>query len=205
MLPRDFVQRTQHIEVQLAEIALLRIAAVFRQMAGCLRVDGLAFAPAESAVAAIDAHFAIASAASYRHIDRQRIEKLVGEEHALEAPRQRTAIHIDGYVAELAEEHAHLFAARAHLDQREAAGRAQILAQAAHVLPHQQTEGRLQLLGGVEITRLAEGIVLPAIVAVFRMIERRPHVAAERDRAAGADLRGEKFCEWSYAHRRIVR
>ena len=52
---------------------------------------------------------------------------------------------------------------------------------------------RLDLLGSVEISFLAERIARLPIVAVFGMIERHLHEAAERDRSCTADLGREDF------------
>ena len=67
-------------------------------------------------------------------------------------------------------------------------GLAHVAKELADARGDQDSENRLDLFGGEEVAVLAERIALPAVVAVFGMVERDLHEAAERDRARAADL-----------------
>ena len=60
---------------------------------------------------------------------------------------------------------------------------------------HQDSEDRLDLLGGIEVALLAEGIPRPPVVTIRRIVERRLHEAVEGNGAVAVNLVAQQFGE----------
>ena len=65
----------------------------------------------------------------------------------------------------------------------------------AHSRSDQNAEHRLDLFGRVEVALLAEWIARAPVISEVRIVERRFHEPAERDRTLAADLVAQNFGE----------
>ena len=130
-------------------------------------------------------------------VHRQCVKELIGENDTGEALRQRPGIEIDGDVIPFGEGLRHLAAAGAEFDDGEVGRRTDRVVEIADPRRDQNSEDRLDLLGGEEVAGFAEGIAArsggAAVVAVFRMVERHLHEAAECHRPSVANLRRQQF------------
>src|SRR5262249_44296654 len=152
------------------------------QVLVCFLTDGAGRLPTESAVAKRDALLAEDAAFEGGGVNRKRIEELVGEDHTAYSIGHRR-IEIDGDVLPLGERFRHFTPAGAELDHGEPLRFSHGVEPLADAGGHKDSEHRLNLLRGEEISMFAEGIAGAAVVAVLGVIQRHLHELAERDRA----------------------